>query len=339
MPSRPASSSPLFAQIGFAVAVSVALVVYLYGILPYAAGYGAERVTMLHYANVLWKLEGWSHCAFVPFAVAFVIYVDRRHLASIAVSGSTAGLLVLALAFLTYWAGYRADNVYLGYASLQILLAGLILWFLGWRWMFALSFAWAFLVFMYPLVFLDNIVAFPLRLVMSETSTQFLNLVGIPAIKSGSAILSAPDPVIGLASGKRFQVDVADPCSGIRSLFALMMVTALYGHLTLRSVWQKVVLFICSAPLAILGNFVRILMLTLGTIALGPDIAIGTLEQPSFIHMFSGYAVFVVAIAGMIAIAWLLQRDWSRVGDSSRAASEPPVFTPVSRPDRNEDIY
>jgi hypothetical protein len=51
-------------------------------------------------------------------------------------------------------------------------------------------------------------------------------------------------------------------------------------------------------------------MLTLGTIALGPETAIGTLEEPTTFHMVSGFLVFGVALGGMLLIGWLLQRFW-----------------------------
>lgn len=179
--------------------------------------------------------------------------------------------------------------------------------------MLRLSFPWAFLMFLYPLVFLDNNLAFPLRMVMSEASVGVLNAIGIGAAKVGTAIVSAADPALGLREGERFAVDVADPCSGIRSLFALMMVTALYGHFMLKGTWRKLVLFACAGPLAVLGNLGRILMLTFGTITMGPEKAIGTLENPTFFHMLAGYVVFAVALGGMVGIAALLNFDFRKL--------------------------
>jgi exosortase/archaeosortase family protein len=120
--------------------------------------------------------------------------------------------------------------------------------------------------------------------------------------------VSAPDFAAGLATGQRFAVDVADPCSGIRSLFALMMVSALYGYLVMDRAWQKWVIFLSSIPLAVAGNFARIIMLTLGTITLGAETAIGSIEEPTTFHLASGFLVFGVALGGMLFTGWLLQR-------------------------------
>lgn len=309
--------------------VSAVVLAVLYAFNPYATGYGSTPVSILHFANTLWSVgEDWQHCYIVPFAIAAMVWFERERLPSVPFTRSWAGLALTVFALFCYWIGFRADNIYIGYGSFQLLVGGLILWLMGWQWARALFVPWAFLVFLYPLAFLDNLIAFPLRMVMSEASVHALNLVGIASIKSGTAILSAPDMLAGMRAGEKFSVDVADPCSGIRSLFALMMVSALYGYFTQRSPWKRAVIFLCSIPLAVLGNLVRILMLTLGTIAMGPEIAIGSLEDPTLFHMLAGYVVFAVALAGMLGIAWLLNLNWASVKAS--LLTPPPPRNPGS---------
>lgn len=309
-PTPPESHRTPLPDLLLAGGCSLAALWLLYAFNPYAFGYGAHLVTVLHFANALWQGEDWQHCYIVPLAIAGMIWFERENLPKEAFRRSWAGLAMTVFGLFVYWVGYRADNIFIAYASFQILTGGLVLWLMGWTWAKALFIPWAFLVFLYPLTFLDNMIAFPLRMVMSEASVHVLNTMGIGCVKSGTAILSKPDTLAGLRAGARFSVDVANPCSGIRSLFALMMVSALYGYFTQKGVWRKAVIFLCSIPLAIAGNLARILMLTLGTIAMGPQIAIGTLDKPTFFHMLAGYLVFAVALAGMLGIAWLLNADW-----------------------------
>jgi hypothetical protein len=66
--------------------------------------------------------------------------------------------------------------------------------------------------------------------------------------------------------------------------------------------------FVLSPALAVAGNFGRMMMLTFGTMFLGSAVAIGTEEHPTTFHMAAGFFVFVVALAGMVAIGWILQR-------------------------------
>ena len=292
-----------------AAAAVIGISYTLFGWFPYASGYGATRASMFEFMSWIWKNNPeWEHCWLVPLAVIGLLYYRRKSLAEIPVEGSWLGLVALLGSMFVYWVGYLADNVYVGYASLLGFVGSAVLWLLGWRWLMALAFPIAFLSFMFPLPFMDNMLAFPLRIFMSNVSVAFLNFIGLSCLQQGTAIVSAPDFAAGLAAGERFAVDVADPCSGIRSLFALMMVIALYGYIAMDKPWQKWVVFLCSIPLAVAGNFARIIMLTLGTIVLGPEVAIGSLEEPTTFHMLSGFLVFAVALGGMLGVGWLLQR-------------------------------
>lgn len=301
----------------FAVAGIAGSFYALFAWFPYAAGYGAHRVNMFEFMMWVWKNPEWEHCWLVPLAVIGLLIYRRKSLAVLPVKGCWLGLLGLLATLFIYWVGYLADNIYIGYASLLAFLASTVLWVMGWQWLKALLFPIGFLVFMFPLPFMDNFLAFPLRIFMSSLSVGFLNMIGLACIQSGTAIVSAPDFTANLAAGQRFAVDVADPCSGIRSLFALMMVSALYGYIAMDRPWKKWVIFLSSIPLAVAGNFARIIMLTLGTLTLGPETAIGTLEEPSMFHMVSGFLVFGVALGGMLAVGWLLQRFWPSATSST----------------------
>jgi exosortase len=287
-----------------ALAASAGLIV----LFPYTTGYGFQRIPIARQVQLQWATEQWQHCWLVPIAVLSIVYLQRRSLSELPIAGSNSGLALICGSLVLYWIGFRIDNIYVAYLSLQLWFAGLILWYLGGLWMRALLFPWAFLVFLWPLLFLESTITFPLRMIMSKASAGVLNAIGIPVILQGTGIMSAPEPMFGVQPGQRFRVDVADPCSGIRSLFALLMISALYGHFTLKTWWQKGILFASSMPLSILGNLVRILMLTFGIITLGPEIAIGRdpLTNPSWFHMLAGYLVFAVALGGMIGVSMLL---------------------------------
>ena len=312
---------------------------FLLAVVPYGSGYGFDRVPLAFLMRELWKMPDWEHCFLVPMAIAFIIYEMRDRLVVLRPEPSWLGWPVLVGGLFLYWAGQRVDNQYVGYASMQILVAAYILCLLGWRFGLTLFFPWAFLVFLWPLLFLETYLAFPLRLVMSEASVQTLNFLGIESVKMGTAILSAADPLANLPVGARFMVDVADPCSGIRSLFALMMVSALYGFFIFRSPWKHAVIFMASIPLAILGNLFRILLLTVGTLLFGAEFAIGEgIEDPSTFHMVAGFFVFAVALGGMLLIGWLLNFDffaWGRklfVSYEQALASREKALTSPAQP-------
>lgn len=310
--ASPAPSRVDWSSLGavFYIWIPALIIAFLLAAVPYGTGYGFAKVPLAFLMEELWKLPDWEHCFLVPLAVAFIVYEMRDKLAVIRPQPSAWGYPMVVWGLFLYWAGQRVDNQYIGYAAIQWLIASWIVLMLGWKFMRQLAFPWMFFVFLFPLLFLETYLAFPLRLIMSEASVTVLNLIGIPAVKSGTAILSAADPTTGKAVGQAFSVDVADPCSGIRSLFALMMVSALYGFFTFRQWWKHGLIFLCSIPLAVVGNLFRILLLTLGTLMFGADFAIGSLEDPSTYHMVAGFFVFAVALVGMLLIGWLLNWDW-----------------------------
>jgi exosortase len=248
----------------------------------------------------------WTHGILVFPLIFVLLLLKRRELLQTPVRGSWIGLPVLLLSILFYWFGFITDLQYVGYFAIQVFIAGLVLWFLGIRFFERIFFIWLFLLFAWPFVFLDQYVGFPLRLLMSESSARFLNIVGVPTIREGTAILSAADPVAGAQIGQRFSVDIADPCSGIHSLFALTMISSLYGICVFRRWWQILLVFISSFPFAIFGNFCRILMLTFGTIAFGTDFAIGTEENPSWFHLGAGFVVYIAALGAVLIFGWLI---------------------------------
>jgi exosortase len=187
----------------------------------------------------------------------------------------------------------------------------MIVVFLGWAVMRMLVFPWAFLLFMWPYGFLED-VAFQLRLIMSSLSHDALRLIGIDNVLNGTAILSpagAPAP---------FAIDIADPCSGIRSFSALLMIASLFAFLSFDQLWKKILIVLAAVPLVILGNLVRIVMLTLGTIHFGSAFALGANDHPSWFHEGAGYAVYLVDLAGLAGLGWLLDRIAPAAPEPSR---------------------
>jgi len=338
LPQEPSGTNRNFRwKLTMASLVSVGVLVVLFGFVKYSLGYGQIRETIFNAVRAQWRLEDWGHCMMVPFAAGFIVYLERSRLSPVSMAGAASGFWILLCGFFLYWFGFRADDIYFSYAAGQILIAGLVIWFGGWGWMRILAFPWLFLIFMWPLLFLESFISFPLRLMVSHAGVVILNLIGIPSVLNGTGILSAADSLHHVAIGEKFAVDVALPCSGMRSLFALMMVSALYGYFTLKGVWARLILFSSSIPLAIAGNICRIVMLTTGTMFMGPERAIGSLEDPSFFHMLAGYVVFLVALGGMVLIAAVINRRPS-IRQSSRKAPQNFASDPRS-PQNPGDLY
>ena len=293
-----------------------AILIFFYFLLytiPYAPGYGWSKIPLGPLLGQMWSIPDWGFGFFVPFGCLALIYFRRKEITRTPIRGSLGwGAFILLFGIFIYCIGLKAETQYFGFAAVQILFAGLILWFWGFRVFWVLSFTWLFFLFTWPMPFLDGVVALPLRILMSHLSNTALNLLGTPTVQSGTALFSAPDPHVGLKLGQKFQIDIADPCSGLHSLFALLMIAALTAYITIKELPLRWLLFFAAIPLAIVGNMFRILMLAWGTEIFGTSFALGTDENPSAFHMGCGYAVYLVALGLLFGLVTFFNSAWTK---------------------------
>jgi exosortase len=276
---------------------------------PYDAGYGDFRRTIAKTLGMYWRDPTWQHGALAPLIAGWLVWRDRNLLAALPVRGSGWGLPVLLVSLIFYYAGFKANNFYFGVAAIQLFIAGGVLWVLGWRHARQMLFPWMILFFTWPLLFLEDTIAFRLRLLMVKTTSWVLHVVGVPAIVDGTALLSAADESAGRGVGAVFSLKVDGPCSGMRSLFALMMVSALFSYFRQPTWPRQWALFALSVPLAVVANLVRLLILLVASAAFGQYFAVGNEEKEvSTFHFLSGLAVFVIALAGLQAASTMMNR-------------------------------
>lgn len=290
-----------------AIALLLATAVILVAVLPYAAGYGPIKRSILSHLLMYWKDPTWQHGALaLPIAI-YLIWRRRAEIAAIPATPTHLGLPVIVIALFFYYAGYRANNFYLGFIGLMTLIAGASLWLVGTRRTLESGFPWLMLGFAWPLAFLESSLAFEMRFLMIRLTSGILNFLDVPVIQEGTTLLSGP--AHGREAGALFSLNVEGPCSGMRSLFALMMVGALFSYHRQKGLWQRCFLFLMTFPLAILANMARILVLLGASTIFGQSFAIGDADKEvSTFHFLTGMVVFLVALAGLQGIAWLMDR-------------------------------
>ena len=292
-----------------------AYLVMLFAVWPYQHWAYVERSSVMEgWWRVLWHGNNaeWQFCLVVPLIAGWLVYRQWGSLRALPIAGSWWGALVLVFAVFCYWFGYKVDTGYLGFAALQSSIAGLILLLAGRRWMRALFLPWLFLAFAWPFFPLDNLLAARLKIPTAQVAAQILSLTGVDVVREGSTIVSAADAETMVAQGQRFRLDVADSCSGMRSLYALIMTGVLYAILALRGFWPRVILSFSAIPLAVVGNVVRLLLLAYGSLLFGQEFAVGKQVEAeqveSAFHLLAGFLVFGVALAGMFGLTTVLER-------------------------------
>lgn len=230
-----------------------------------------------------WHDPDFSHGFFVPVFSAFVLWQSRQRLKTVPLKPSWWGLPLIAFALCLLVLGVLGAELFLSRVSLLLLIAGLIVLFLGWQYFRAMLFPWTFLIFMIPIpAIIFNQITFPLQLLTSRIAASLLPLVGVPVLREGN-IITLP----------AMSLEVAEACSGIRSLLSLATLALIYGYLLETRNWVRVLLALASIPIAVAANSLRILGTGLLVQYWDPDKAEG------FFHAFSGWLIFVVAL-GML---------------------------------------
>jgi exosortase len=305
--------------------------VMLVAVQPYAAGYGQFRVTLLDSLTTRWGDATWQHGALAPLIAGFLLWKRRSEFAQLPTRSNPWGFALIALALFFYFAGFKANNYYLGFASIQLLVAGAIVWLWGLGHFRLALFPWLILAFAWPLVFLEDTLAFQLRLVVLEGVARVLNVLQVPTVRDGTALISGASESHEVGALFRLQVD--GPCSGMRSLFALMLVGALFGYFRQPTLGRRLTLFAATIPLAILANMVRVLLLVAASALFGQEFAVGTEEQEvSTFHFLSGIAVFVVALGGLQAVSALIDRAVLIARGRSKSHPDPDASVSASAP-------
>ena len=238
------------------------------------------------YQEVLWGMGSdwnnnpdYSHGFLVPFLSAYFIWERWNALTSERPSPSFWGIGLLALGLFSLVVGLIGAELYVQRMSLIVVLSGLVLLILGWKFLWLLSLPIGFLIFMIPLpAIVVNTIAFPLQLFAAQTATFCLFSLGIPVLREGNLIILASTTL-----------EVAEACSGLRSLLSLLALGTVYGYFSQDVMWKRWMLVFLSVPIAIIANAFRVS----GTGILAHYFGAEAAER--FYHTFEGWLVFVVA--------------------------------------------
>lgn len=248
-----------------------------------------------------WSDPNFSHGFFVPLFSLFLLWQDRTNLAQIQRKPSIWGLPLIVFSLCALVVGSLGAEVFLSRASLILLAAGITVFFLGWKMLRAVLFPLAFLILMVPIpAIILNQVTFPLQILASKLAAWALPLLGVPVLREGNVINLPAMPL-----------EVAEACSGIRSLLSLTTLSIMYGYLLERRTLIRVLVAAASVPIAVAANGFRIVGTGLLVQYWNPDKAEG------FFHTFSGWLIFVSSLLMLFVVHQGLKLVFGRSGASA----------------------
>ncbi len=254
---------------------------------------------------------------FVPWLVLVLALVRRQELTEATKRPWPAGLALLAFAILLHGAGFLIQQTRVSIVAFLLGLYAImgIAWGAGW--LKAVFFPYFLLGFAIPIsVYLDGL-TFRLRLLSTMVSTAICKgILSIPLNRVGTSVeFAAVPPRPGAMEGRAgFLFDVAPACSGIRSLTIVTLLTIAFAWLNLRTPARRLLLVLCSAPLALLGNIVRLTLTFAVADIWGQDAA-------SKVETKAGFITFTVALAGVFAIGRILREPEQGHGAPPAAAT------------------
>lgn len=247
------------------------------------------------------KSDLHSHILLIPLISGYLIYLRREQLpkkygraAGLATITVLISLAAVGVAFLLQRSQAVSHNDYLALMALgfvSFLVSGAF-FFLGRTWVQAAAFPIIFLLFIIPLP--DRAVDLletGSKLASAEAANLFFELTATPTLRDGT-IFQLPGIVL----------EVARECSGIRSSWVLFITSIVAAHLFLNSPWRRIALVVFVIPLGIIRNGLRILVIGLLCVHIGPHMI------HSLIHRRGGPLFFALSLVPLFFFLWWLRR-------------------------------
>jgi len=252
-----------------------------------------------------WQDANYSHGFLVPLFVGFVVWERRSTLAAVPARPSWWGALVVLFALALLFLGSLGAELFLARFSLLVMVTGLLLWLHGWPLVRSLKFPLAALLLMIPIpgvVYYELV--FPLQMLASRLAAGALQASHLmPVLRDGN-VLVLPST----------RLEVAEACSGIRSLVSLLTITVIYGYFGEKRASIRWLLCLFMVPIAVLSNAARVVFSAVAAEYGG----VAALE--GWPHTLSGIFLFLVATMLLVAAHLLLRSVYRRFGAKEQAA-------------------
>ena len=249
--------------------------------------------------QLAWHVDEYTHILLILPVSASLIYLQKGELRR---NVEYAPILGIALAVVAIAIGVAAKahlNDFSEDVSLSIAIFAMVtVWMAGLIGCYGIT---TFKSFLFPFLFLFVLVPPPMFLLdkaivyLQEASTtatfDLFKIIHLPVLRDGF-LLTFP----------KLQIEVAKECSGIRSSIMLLITGMILAHLFLRSLWSKLVFVLLILPLSVLKNAIRIFTLSMLSMYVDPGFLYGRL------HHEGGIFFFLIALAGLLCLLWILQR-------------------------------
>jgi exosortase len=205
------------------------------------------------------------------------------------------GLGISIVSLLAYVVSYAGGIQLVPRLTVVSSLIALFLFNFGGSVFSVLSFPFFFLFFVVPVpVSIVKLASFSLQLLVTNVSARIIETLSIPVLRE-SNILHLADT----------SLEVAEACSGIRSLTSFFVIGVLFAYLMNASITRRPIMVLTAIPTPFLPNLLRVA----GSRVLAFEFG-GRLAR-RFLHSFSGMAILAVGFLVMGISFHLLEQTWN----------------------------
>ena len=274
--------------------------------------------------------SNWTHGYIIPLFSLYLIYINRNEIFAVKRKVCFWGIPVMVLSFLTLLYGkIGIGNDWIPQLMMPFMIFGMVM-FLG-----GAKFAWVLRVPIFFLLLMMPIsqgwytaIALPLQNIAAFMSGKILALFGV------SVEVTASNIAIVSTSGKLQSLDVAEACSGVKSLMAFITLGIVLAVIERRPLWQKLVIVGSALPITVICNIIRVAitanMFYLDKPELGED----------FMHTATGMVLLIPAMILLFAVGKILNMLYVEVDDDEddsdskkSSESEPGEHTKAKKAD------
>lgn len=240
----------------------------------------------------LMTLPDFSHGFLFPPISLYLIWKRSKELEETSPLPNNLGLAIIIFGLLLFLLGNLGAEYFITRISFLIVLAGITLFLLGWTFLKAFLFPIGLLIFAIPIpsILLQKI-TFPMQLFASQVATWSLHVLDIPVLREGNIIHLAGQTL-----------EVAEACSGIRSLLSLIAVGTVLAYFTTKVTWQRFTMVLSCFPIAIIVNSFRVSATGILANYYGTKVAEG------FSHEFSGMILYFSGLILVAGVGFLISR-------------------------------
>jgi len=235
----------------------------------------------------------YSHGFLVPIVSAYLIWTVRKELAEATIKVGKAGLVMILIGLGLFVVGTAAAEYFTARFSFVLTLFGLTWYLFGGEIGRRTWFAFFFLCFMIPIPYVIYYnIAFPMQLLATKITVGALDFIGMTVVRQGN--------IIHVAGGQ--SLEVAEACSGIRSLVSLLALGAIYAYWSQKKLLPQLILFLSTIPIAVFANVIRVLVTSLLVSTFLPEAT----EEP--LHSILGLSVFITSFLCLFIVSAILRK-------------------------------